>query len=515
MKKKLIIFITTAFVLLCTYGMTLAQEKSDSLYSNILKEKRFIQVFLPANYQAGTKYDVLYVLDGEMLSRFVTPIRSFAEENELIPPIIIIGIKNNYWYNINQDSRDRDLLPQKVDGSPLSGGADNFLSFLKNELMPYVGSHYSTSGKNILFGHSYAGLFTMYTFLTQPELFDSYIASDPALWWNEGYVNKLAEKSLVNFTKSKRTLFIGGRSGGIYEAFGIKTMDSILRKKAPTNLIWQSISSPDEHHGSVRLKNIYDGLKFTYFGYSSFMLDFFPMDGILLKGKPVPILLYSTYLEYNPGIRYTIDGSEPLPTSTRYDYGIQISAPAVFTLKQFSNYGTDKITRGHFILGNVFPPVQKPLQFSPGGFHYAYYKSDSSQVSSSNINPLQQGITDKDFNINNFDYKAPFSCIIDGYLEAEKDGYYIFFLESDYLAKLLIGDKLLITIDRSHEETGSKSYVVPLAKGFYPIRMEYAHKTGDRNFSLTYMTPVAKTDERLAHLPINIPLRLQYGKINK
>lgn len=493
-----------------------AQEKADSLYSNVLREERFLQVYFPDNFDSHKKYDVLYVIDGEMLSRFVPPIISFAEENELMPPVIVIGIKNNYWYNINQDSRERDLLPKHVEGSPLSGGADNFLTFINSELVPYINSKYSTTGKNVLFGHSYGGLFTVYTFLTHPQIFDSYIASDPALWWNEGYVLKLAEKKIRKEVNDRTTLFVGGRDGKIFEAFGIKSFMALLNKNAPNNLRWQVVENADEHHGSVRWKNIYDGLKFTYFGYSSFMIDFFPMSGILLKNKPVPILLYSTYLKINPGIRYTTDGSEPTEKSPRFDYGTLVSAPCVFTLKQFSNFGPDKTMKGTFTVGNIFPALKNIVALDSGGFHYSYYECDANKLSIlDNSKPLQQGVTDSMFNLNNFLSKTPFACITDGFLKCNKDGYYTFFMDADSLARLFVDDKLLVSIDASLDKLTSKSFVLPLAKGFHQIRIEYFHKSGDRNLSLTYLAPSSVDVEQLAHLPINIPLHLQYRSKNK
>lgn len=493
-----------------------AQEKADSLYSDVLKEERFLQVYLPDNFDSSKKYDVLYLIDGEMLSRFVTPIRSFAEENELMPSVIIIGIKNNYWYNINQDSRDRDLLPKHVEGSPLSGKADSFLSFLKNELLPYINNKYPTSGNNILFGHSYGGMFTVYTFLTQPQMFTSYIASDPALWWNDGYVLKLAEKNLHDASNKVKTLFVGGRDGEINEAFGIKYFEALLNKTASANLRWQVIANADEHHGSVRLKNIYDGLKFTYFGYSSFMVDFFPMDGILIKNKPIPILLYSTYLSINPGIRYTTDGTEPTAKSPRFDYGTLISAPSVFTLKQFSNYGPDKLMKGNFSVGKMFPAVAKPGILDSGGFHYAYYKCDSNSfLIINNSKPLEEGVMNDNFNLNNFSSKAPFACIIDGFLKCREEGYYTLFMDADTLARLYIDNKLLTTINNSLDKLTSKSFVLPLAKGFHQIRVEYFHKSGDRNLAITYLAPNFSNTQKLAHLPINIPLNLQYRNKNE
>ena len=50
-----------------------------------------------------------------------------------------------------------------------------------------------------------------------------------------------------------------------------------------------------------------------------------------------------------------------------------------------------------------------------------------------------------------------------------------------------------------------KSYVVPLEKGFYPMRSEYFQKEGGAEISLIYVTPGTME-------PIPIPLSLQYHK---
>jgi len=269
-------------------------------------------------------------------------------------------------------------------------------------------------------------------------------------------------------------------------------------------LRWQSMAYSDEHHGSIRFKSIYDGLKFTYFGFSSFMLDFFPMDGILVKNKPASIMLYSTYLDYNPGIRYTTDGSEPTTTAARYEYGIRVSAPAELTLKQFSNWGPDKIAKGHFRVGNVLPPTPKPAVAMPGGLHYTYYEGSWDQMPNFNrLHPMQSGRADQAFSVSHFTDKSPFACLLEGFLEVQKSGYYIFFLEADSAARLRINDTSLIEINVSRDKVGSKSFVVPLKKGFYPIRLEYFHKTGERNLRHTYLPP-SPGEERLARLPINI-----------
>jgi len=480
------------------------------IHSNVLGEDRTIQIFLPAGFKAGStdRYDVIYVLDGEMLVRFFPPVRSFAEENDLIPPVIIVGVDNLYWYDKGLDSRDRDLLPARVAGSPLSGGADRFLQFLSTELIPYVDKVYPTTGRNSLFGHSYAGMFALYAFLTRPAAFDHYIASDPALWWNDGFVDRLASEKLGGLRGAGKTLFIGGRAGGIHQAFGIARMESLLRAKAPSSLRWQSVANRDEDHGSVRLKNIYDGLKFTYFGHSGSMIDVFPNDGILLKGKPIAIMNYSSFDE-EPGIRYTADGSEPTTRSPKYDYGIRISAPARLTVKQFSNWGPDKKVTGKFVLGRPLQPAALPAGATAGGLHYDEYAGASGDPTGHAGPPAAAGRANVDFNLGRFG-RAPFAMTLSGYFQAKADGYYIFFIESDAAATLAVGGRQLIAIDPARDGREQKSFVVPLKRGFYPLRLAYRHQAGDARLNLTYLSPV-RPDDTLAHLPIMIPNALLYA----
>ena len=87
-------------------------------------------------------------------------------------------------------------------------------------------------------------------------------------------------------------------------------------------------------------------------------------------------------------------------------------------------------------------------------------------------------------------------------------------MEADSLAKLYVDNKSLTTIDVSLDKLNSKSFVLPLTNGFHQMRVEYFHKSGNRNLSLSYLPPGSAEVEKLAQLPINIPLHLQYRKKN-
>ena len=490
-----------------------AHTATETFHSEVLGEDRILEIYLPDGYDAhkASGYDVIYVLDGEMLVRFFPPVRAFAEENELMPPVIIVGINNVYWYDRGQDSRERDLLPAHVAGSPLSGGADKFLSFLSSELIPHINAEYNGSGRNILFGHSYAGMFALYTLFKQPQLFDSYIVSDPALWWNDGAVLAFAQRQIGNLPLSGKSLFIGGRSGQINEAFGIKQMTALLRARAPAGLRWHSETQQDEDHGSVRLKNIYDGLKFVYFGHSPSMADFFPRNGIIARGKPATIMTYSSFLGHEPGIRFTLDGSDPKPDSPRFDYGIKISRPAKLTVKQFSNWGPDKIRSGRFVMGQPFASEPLPASFSPGGLHYRCVAgSAAADPAASKQSHETNGRAGGTFDVGSQIQPGPLSCELDGHFKAVAAGYYVFFLEADAQASLSMDGRTLMAINAAADQQTEGSFLVPLMKGMHRIHIEYRHDRGDRHFAFNYLPPPLQPT--LAHLPIPVPADLLYGR---
>ncbi len=288
------------------FGAVAAQQTPgvrDSVYSKVLGEKRFVQVVLPENYRPGSgeKYDVLYLLDGDGMTAEAAPIQHYAEQQGFMPATIIVGI-----FNVD---RNRDFLPTKAEGVPAGGGAGPFLAFLKDELIPYVNQTYPSNGTNTLYGHSFGGVFALYAFAKAPDLFASYIAADPAFWCVNEYLIPLAAKALAGPFPPNKTFFVSGRAGWDYQDMGITPVDSLFRAKAPKSLQYQFVACPNETHMSINFKTVYDGLKFTYAGHNVNDIVFHPMNGTVIKNKPIQIWSFS-----DPAyVRYTTNGSEPTP----------------------------------------------------------------------------------------------------------------------------------------------------------------------------------------------------------
>jgi len=179
-----------------TPGITAAQSASGApvvtgqsytVPSRRLGESRVVDVTLPAGYDANLTqhYPVLYVLDGEVEGQAAVAVARFYASTGQLPPMIVVGIRNT--------ARTRDLTPAPLAGfTPLPdvgahGGADAFLAFLADELIPWVDQRYRVAPMRVLVGHSLGGLFALYALAGRPELFAGYVIMEPATWWNSGH----------------------------------------------------------------------------------------------------------------------------------------------------------------------------------------------------------------------------------------------------------------------------------------------------------------------------------------
>lgn len=163
----------------------LPAHESFTLDSRQLGETRRLNVYLPPRYgvDADARYPVLYMPDGGLQEDFphVAATVDRAIRAGQMRAMIVVGIENT--------QRRRDMTgPTEVQSdraiAPRVGGSAAFRAFLAQELMPQVRRRYRCGGGDALVGESLAGLFVMETFFLQPELFDTYVALSPSLWWN-------------------------------------------------------------------------------------------------------------------------------------------------------------------------------------------------------------------------------------------------------------------------------------------------------------------------------------------
>jgi predicted alpha/beta superfamily hydrolase len=251
----------------------------DSLFSKSLQEYRRIYVQLPENYDPANnqKYPVVYILDGEVLLPTVYNVLSFYSGG-FMPEMVIVGISNN-------KNRMRDLTTSKVAemyGMPFdqdNGDAANFNTFIATELIPFIENKYPATHFRTLIGHSYGGLYTIYTLLNHPELFSNYIAIDPSLDWDKQKLIGDARVKLSNNSYKGKSLFmsLGGQlhmqnstitidnvmqdeSGFTLFARSNITFSEVVKENANNGLSFDWKFYPNDLHGTISFPSILDGL---------------------------------------------------------------------------------------------------------------------------------------------------------------------------------------------------------------------------------------------------------------
>jgi predicted alpha/beta superfamily hydrolase len=486
---KKILLISLFFILILSYAKPFPGQPgpdnpviNDSIWSKILGEQRAIKILLPENFKPGSgeKFETVYLTDGEWIMDPFSFIYKFASDENYVPPLILVALPNIYPDNVNQ--RDRDFLPVHVSEPAISGGADKFISFLREELIPYIENKYPCNGTRSLYGHSYGGAFSSYVLFSNPGLFSTYYSTDPAYWYNNNYIPQLASAMTTPF-ETRKTLWIAGIES-TYKSMGIDRMDSILKGRALKNLSWKTVTFPNEKHNSVRLKAIYDGLKYAYSGFTDTPAEVHPSGGIALKVKP-----FSIYVMNPPSeLRYTLDGTEPDMTSPAVPGNLMITGPAQLVMKSFSTTGKyDNVTRCSFEAGNYMTPVPAPKKIVKGGLNYSFYQGQWDGFPDfARTKPALKGIADSSFSLSSLPVKAGYACVFEGFIEIREEGYYLFALNKSGLLKLTINGKNIIESDSEKQKETIKSYMVPLRKGYYPVRLEYLQK-GESGEALQFL----------------------------
>jgi predicted alpha/beta superfamily hydrolase len=231
--------------------------------SKILNEEREIYVYLPRSYrETGLTYPVIYLLDGHSLHNVCASFVQHYANRDRIPQAIVVGIVST--------ERLRDFSSIKratANGEMGGGGAENFINFMSKELFPVVEEKYSTRDYRVLIGHSYGGLFVVYTLASKPELFRAYLACSP--WFGEvdNAVIDDVEKYLQTGPPKKKLLYVAHEpinSPGIEDR--ILRLKRVLEAYERKDFQWEYKKYKDADHSNLPLKAIPDALDFFFPG---------------------------------------------------------------------------------------------------------------------------------------------------------------------------------------------------------------------------------------------------------
>jgi enterochelin esterase-like enzyme len=201
-----------ALCVLCFCGVAAMQDQSDvhagkldvhEIHSKALNATRVVRVWAPAGLRRGTRCSVLYLNDGQNLfgdgpyedgggwHAESSAARLIADR--VIDPLMIVGIDN-----AGDRARGIDYLPvpDPFDQDAGPPGADRYLDFVIDEVMPFVDAHYATltgPAHTGFGGSSYGAASAFYAAMARPGVFGRLLLESPSVGVGNGVLLERAK----------------------------------------------------------------------------------------------------------------------------------------------------------------------------------------------------------------------------------------------------------------------------------------------------------------------------------
>jgi predicted alpha/beta superfamily hydrolase len=155
-----------------------------------------IQIAQPRQAAPAAGYPSVFLLDGNAAVEVLDD--ALLGELAAANPPLIVAIGYDTPLRFDVAARADDYTPplpgdaaqyDPLDPARRNGGAARFLDFIEHRIKPEIAARVPLDpARQGLWGHSYGGLFVLYTLLTRPEAFSDYAAASPSLWWRDGYL---------------------------------------------------------------------------------------------------------------------------------------------------------------------------------------------------------------------------------------------------------------------------------------------------------------------------------------
>jgi predicted alpha/beta superfamily hydrolase len=262
---RLIFLKLALFCIICTPAI--CQVKQDSplpfrdkdlvyydYHSKTIGEDYTIYIHLPPGYDTTkTAYPVLYLTDGDWNMTVAMNCFNMLRQDYPTREALLVGI----GYGSRTNKRNRDLNPE--DGGP------KFLTFIKDEVIPFVNAKYRVTTEKGLYGYSFGGVFTTYVLFNQPNFFDQIYIGAPG---NNG--NQLVPAARSYFSRNtglKTKVFAGVGSFETQTVKNIGLFKQYLDSIKISGLQIQTAITPNAGHGAALAQVMQNGIKYVYCSY--------------------------------------------------------------------------------------------------------------------------------------------------------------------------------------------------------------------------------------------------------
>ena len=273
MNRYIIIFLI-AFATTVVYGQSKELKNTkpfilgviDEIYSKEMNEKRILNIYLPEGYNPTdtVHYPVIYLLDGSADEDFIhivglVQFNSFEWVNQ-ISKSIVVGIAT---VDRRRDFTFPTTVAEDKNANPTAGHSDRFISFIENELQPFIQGKYKTGSSKTIIGQSLGGLLATEILFKKPELFNKYIIVSPSLWWDNG---SLLNQSIANFERTDIYIGVGKEGLAPTKIPRVMEVDANILADKIKSLKTRNVKVyfdylPQENHATIMHQAVFNAFK--------------------------------------------------------------------------------------------------------------------------------------------------------------------------------------------------------------------------------------------------------------
>ncbi|MEO1040835.1 MAG: alpha/beta hydrolase-fold protein [Pseudomonadota bacterium] len=268
--------------------VNMEMQKPFSMKAKGLDHEHEITVYLPASYNSldDQTYPVLWVLDAPLMLRTVVGVQDTLVLGNMAPEMIVVGIGSSADEGLaGVGRRVMDFSPAGLDYYPegIRGDAweeivpsfefphlaNEFLTFLVDELRPRLERRYRFSDDHAVFGHSAGGMFAAYSMFARPDAFGKYIIGSPYVAGVGGVVFDVEELYANDHDDLDIAIYLGAGSGEVSEYFlaasgivsGTVDFAETLRLRRYPSLELSTEIYSGENHYTVVPRVVSDGIR--------------------------------------------------------------------------------------------------------------------------------------------------------------------------------------------------------------------------------------------------------------
>lgn len=295
--RAIIVWAMCCIALACTETLAQGQLVIPEMQTHLIESKYVDQTFeiyvqVPWCKEDGSeRFPVLYLVDsiGGMSFKDTTMIMQLGGD---VPRFITVGIgykMDSFIHGL--EIRQRDLTHveggkdepnlsaffkdvPKLNLKKKSGGASDFLKFIRQELQPFIDENYPSMPEDRgYWGDSLGGLFGLYVLFNAPDTFNRYIIGSPSIWWEDRAIMKDAQAYIDSHDSLNAKVFMAvGALEGMGDAETVKAamvanlfrLENMLRAANLSGLELTTHLFPNETHTSVIGMNYSRGIQTVY-----------------------------------------------------------------------------------------------------------------------------------------------------------------------------------------------------------------------------------------------------------